>query len=91
MFSMTIFSASSAGVILPTFRAMFGAGTKMISDEISYIISQNMFILVVGAFFLISAFSMFLRYISKKHQNLFGLVAVLESAVLLVLITAELI
>lgn len=90
MFSMTIFSAEDVNSIIPTFKAMFGAGTQMMTDEVSYIISQNMFVLVAGTFFLISAFSMFIRFLSKKAPGLYSALAVIESAVLLILITAEL-
>ncbi len=91
MFSMTIFSASSITAIIPTFKAMFGVSAQMITDEVSYIISQNMLVLVVGAFFLISAFSLLVRWINKKSTALFSIFALLESAGLLILITAELI
>lgn len=90
MFSMTIFSAEDVNSIIPNFKAMFGAGTQMMTDEVSYIISQNMFVLVAGTFFLISAFSMFIRFLSKKAPGLYSALAVIESAVLLILITAEL-
>ncbi|MBQ7875117.1 MAG: hypothetical protein IJ306_08200 [Oscillospiraceae bacterium] len=90
MFSMTIFSAEEIGSIVPTFKAMFGAGAQIITNEVSYIISQNMFVLLTGAFFLISAFSIFIRFLSKKAPALYSAFAVFESAVLLTLITAML-
>lgn len=91
MFSMTIFSADSSSSIIRSFTAMFGIDAPAVTSRVSYIISQNMLVLAVGAFFLISAFSMLARYISKKTPSAYGLFAVFESAVLLTLITAELI
>ena len=90
MFSMTIFSASDLSSIIPSFKAMFGIDAAMTTPEVSYVVSQNGLVLAVGAFFLISAFSMFVRFLNKKAQPLYNLFAVLESFVLLVLITAEL-
>lgn len=90
MFSMTIFSAEDTGFIIPSFKAMFGINAPMITSQVSYIVSQNMLLLGVGAFFLISAFSMLIRYLSKKSPVAYSVFAVLESAVLLVLIAAEL-
>ena len=90
MFSMSVFSAKSASSIIPTFKAMFGIGTELVTDEISFIVSQNMLVLITGAFFLISAFSMFMHSASKKHPALFGIVATAETAILLALITANL-
>ncbi len=91
MFSMTIFSAESVSSIIPTFKAMFGAVPATITNEVYYIISQNVLVLLLGAFFLLSAFSMFVRYLNKKSSALFSLVAFTESAILLLLITANLI
>lgn len=91
MFSMVIFSASDTDSIFSSFRAMFGIGIPMINDSVNYIISQNALVLFAGAFFLISAFSMFIRFLSKKNPVIFSIFAVAESAVLLTLITAELI
>ncbi len=90
MFSMTIFSAKSVSSIIPTFKAMFGVEAGLITDEVSFIVSQNMLVLILGTFFLISAFSMLMHYISKKHLSLFALIAVIESGILLALITAQL-
>jgi len=90
MFSMTIFSAEDTAFIIPSFKAMFGINAPMITSQVSYIVSQNMLLLGVGAFFLISAFSMLIRYLSKKSPVAYSVFAVLESAVLLVLIAAEL-
>lgn len=90
MFSMVIFSSSELDFILDSYKAMFGIKAELITDSVAYIISQNMLVLFVGAFFFISAFSMFVRFLSKKKPALFSFFAVLESAVLLVLITAEL-
>ena len=90
MFSMVIFSASDIDSILISYKAMFGIGADMITDSVTYIVSQNMLVLIGGAFFLISAFSMLIRRISKKSPGLFSFFAVIETAVLLVLITAEL-
>jgi hypothetical protein len=70
---------------------MFGIDASVITDSVAYIVSQNMLIIFVGAFFLISAFSMFVQYLSKKAPRLFGIFAILESFVLLTLITAGLI
>ena len=91
MFSMVIFSASEISSILLSFKAMFGIGAPMLTGSVSYIISQNMLVLIVGTFFLLSIFSLFIHYINKKSGILFNIFAVLESAVLLTLITAELI
>ncbi len=91
MFSMVIFSASGTNSIVSSYKAMFGINAPMLTDSVSYIISQNMLVLIVGAFFLISAFSMFVHYLNKKSSVLFSVFAVVESAVLLILITAELI
>lgn len=91
MFSMTIFSAESVSSIIPNFKAMFGFGAGLITNDVSYIVSQNMLVLIIGTFFLISAFSMLMHYISKKHPGFFSFFAVIESAVLLALITAKLI
>lgn len=90
MFSMVIFSSSDLGSIITSYKAMFGIGAAVVTDSITYIVSQNALLLVTGAFFLISAFSMFIRFLSKKNRFVFNILAVLESAVLLVLITAEL-
>ncbi|MBQ3236283.1 MAG: hypothetical protein IJA92_02025, partial [Oscillospiraceae bacterium] len=90
MFSMTIFSAEDTAFIIPSFKAMFGINAPMITSQVSYIVSQNMLLLGVGAFFLISAFSMLIIYLSKKSPVAYSVFAVLESAVLLVLIAAEL-
>lgn len=91
MFSMVIFSGSDLGFITESYKAMFGIDASMITDSVSYIVSQNMLVLFVGAFFMISAFSMFIRFLSKKFPFVYSVFSVLESAVLLVLITAELI
>ncbi len=91
MFSMTIFSAENISSIIPTFKAMFGISASSITDEVYYIVSQNMLVLIIGAFFLLSAFSLLVRYISKKSPTLFSIFAFLESAVLLVFISAELV
>ena len=90
MFSMVIFSSSDLGSIITSYKAMFGIGAAVVTDSITYIVSQNILLLFSGAFFLISAFSMFIRYLSKKKSAAFNIFAVLESAVLLVIITAEL-
>jgi hypothetical protein len=90
MFSMVIFSSSDLGSIITSYKAMFGIGAAVVTDSITYIVSQNILLLFGGAFFLISAFSMFIRYLSKKKSAAFNIFAVLESAVLLVIITAEL-
>lgn len=91
MFSMVIFSASGTNSIVSSYKAMFGINAPMLTDSVSYIISQNMLVLIVGAFFMISAFSMFVHYLNRKSSVLFSVFAVIESAVLLILITAELI
>jgi hypothetical protein len=49
------------------------------------------FLLLVGSLFMLSAFSMLIHYLYKKKPALYSAVAVLESAFLLILITAELI
>lgn len=90
MFSMTIFSADSSSSIIRSFTAMFGIDAPVMTSQVSYILSQNILVLTLGAFFLISAFSMFIRFISKKSPFAYGTFAVLESAVLLIFITAEL-
>ena len=91
IFSMVIFSAPETGFIFTSFRAMFGIGAPMITDHSAYLVSQNVLVLMIGAFFTISAFSMFIHWLSKKHPVLYSAAAVIESAVLLVLVTAELI
>jgi len=91
MFSMVIFSAPGTDFIITSFKAMFGINVTMITDHTSYIISQNILVLVVGTFFMVSLFSMLVHYLSKKKPALYSLFAVFESAVLLTLITAELI
>ncbi len=91
MFSMTIFSTGDISSIIPTYKAMFGACSTSITAEVGYIISQNMLVLLIGAFFLLSAFSMLIRYISKKSSALFSIIAFSESLLLLTIITAELI
>ena len=91
MFSMVIFSAKDVDSIFTNFKAMFGIDASVITDSVAYIVSQNMLIIFVGAFFLISAFSMFVQYLSKKAPRLFGIFAILASFVLLTLITAGLI
>lgn len=90
MFSMVIFSNSETGFIFDSFKAMFGINAPMTTDGIVYIISQNVFLLLAGSFFMLSAFSMLIHYLYKKKPALYSAVAVLESAFLLVLITAEL-
>ncbi|MBQ6877545.1 MAG: hypothetical protein IJO22_03980 [Oscillospiraceae bacterium] len=90
MFSMVIFSASSPDSIFRSFSAMFGINVPTVTDSVTYIISQNMLSLTVGAFFFISAFSMFVRFVSKKNPTVFSIFAVFESAALLALITANL-
>ncbi len=91
MFSMVIFSASGMDSIMSSFKAMFGIKAPMLTDSVAYIVSQNILVLFIGAFFLLSAFSMFIRYLSKKSALVYSIFAVIESAVLLILITAELI
>ncbi len=91
MFSMVIFSAPETGFIFTSLKAMLGINTPMITDSTTYIVSQNILVLAVGAFFMISAFSMLIHYLSKKFPTVYSTVAVLESAILLTLITAELI
>lgn len=91
MLSMTIISTEERVGILPTFKAMIGVDTVAITDEVSYIISQNVLVLIIGMFFLTSAFSTVIRYISKKAPPLYNIFAVAETAVLLALITGELI
>lgn len=91
MLSMTIISTEERVGILPTFKAMIGLDTVTITDEVSYIVSQNVLVLIVGMFFLTSAFSTLIRYISKKSPTIYNIFAVTETAVLLALVTAELI
>lgn len=91
MFSMTIISTEENVGILPTLKAMLGMDTVTVTDEVYSIISQNILVLAVGMFFLTSAFSMFVRFISKKSPVIFNIFAAAESALLLVLITGELI
>ncbi len=91
MLSMTIISTEERVGILPTFKAMIGVDTVAITDEVSYIISQNVLVLIIGMFFLTSAFSTVIRYISKKAPPLYNIFAVAEAAALLALITGELI
>ncbi len=90
MFSMVIFSASSPDMIFRSFSAMFGVNVPAVTDSVTYIISQNMLVLSVGAFFFISAFSMFVRFVSKKKPAVFSIFAIFESTALLALITAQL-
>ena len=91
MFSMVIFSNPETGFILDSFKAMFGVNAPVTTDGINYIVSQNVFLLAAGCFFMISAFSMLIHYLYKNKPVLYSAVSVLESAFLLVLITAELI
>ncbi len=91
MFSMVIFSSSETGFFLTSFKAMFGIDVPIITDGTSYIVSQNVLLLMVGAFFMLSLFSMFINYLRKKSPALYSTVAVLESALLIIFITAELI
>lgn len=91
MFSMVIFSNSGTGSILASFKAMFGINAPIITDSTAYIVSQNVFVLLAGIFFMISAFSMFIHYLYKKIPVLYSAVAAFESAFLLILITAELV
>ncbi len=90
MFSMTIFSVNANIGIVNTFKAMFGIGTESITDRVSYIVSENVLVLVVSAFFLTSIFSMLVGYISKKSKGMYSAFAILETAALLVLVTGEL-
>lgn len=91
MLSMVIFSAPETNFIFVSFKAMFGIDAPMITDSTTYIVSQNILLLLVGAFFMISVFSMFTHYLSKKAPLIYNTVAVFESALLLILVTAELI
>lgn len=91
MFSMTIFSVNANIGIVRTFKAMFGMGTEGITDRVSYIVSENVLVLGVSAFFLTSVLSMLVGYINKKSKLIYSIFAVMETAVLLVLITGELI
>ena len=90
MLSMTLFSASTIGPV-DAFKAMFGFGARIITDRVYYIISENMLVLIVGAFFLSSVFDIITRNLKKKNAFLYNSVCVLESAVFLILATAELI
>ena len=90
MFSMVIFSAPGIDYIITSFKAMFGIGAPMVTDHTAYIVSQNILVLAVGAFFMLSLFGMFIHYLSKKAPVLYSIFAVFESAALLTLITAEL-
>ncbi len=90
MFSMTIFSVNTDIGIVRTFKAMFGIGTEGITDRVSYIVSENMLVLAVSAFFLTSILSMLIGYINKKAKPVYNVFAVLETAALLILITGEL-
>ena len=66
-------------------------GTEGITDRVSYIVSENVLVLGVSAFFLTSVLSMLVGYINKKSKLIYSIFAVMETAVLLVLITGELI
>ena len=90
MLSMTLFSASTIGP-LDAFKAMFGFGAQIITDRVYYVISENVLVLIVGAFFLSSVFDIITRNIKKKNAFLYNSVCVAESFVFLVLVTAELI
>lgn len=90
MFSMTIFSVDADIGIIRTFKAMFGMGAEGITDRVSYIVSENMLVLAVSAFFLTSIFSMLVGFINKKSKPAYSVFAVLETALLLVFITGEL-
>lgn len=89
MFSMTVFSVNEDIGFIKTFRAMFGMEGEMMTTRVSYVISENVLVLAVGAFFLTAA-SMLMRYTGKKSKLLYNILAVLETAALLVLVTGEL-
>ena len=91
MLSMTIISTEERVGILPTFKAMIGVDTVTITDEVSYIVSQNVLVLIVGMFFLTSAFSTLIRHISRKAPLVYNIFAVAETVALLALVTGELI
>ena len=91
MLSMTIISTEEQVGIITTAKAMFGIDTPAITDEVSYIITQNGLVLIVGFFFLTSAFSTAVRFISKKLPAAYNAFAVAETVLLLALITGELI
>lgn len=91
MLSMTIISTEEQVGIITTAKAMFGIDTPAITDEVSYIIAQNGLVLIVGFFFLTSAFSTAVRFISKKLPAAYNAFAVAETVLLLALITGELI
>lgn len=90
MLSMTFFSASAIGP-LDTVRAMLGIGdTAVLTDEVSYLVSENVLILALGALFLTKALSSVFKYLKTKHKTLYGVFAVAEGIFLLAAITADL-
>lgn len=84
--SMTLFSVSSSG-LLETLRGMFAVGNVSVAtSEVSYILSQNILVLVTGAFFLTSLFNIFINFLKEKQKTLYGLVVILETIFLIILI-----
>lgn len=90
MFSMTFFATEDSFAVGYTLRAMFGLGAQTVTDAVSYVLSENGLVLVVGFFFLTSLLSTGARFLHKKAPVLHGIFAVAESAALLILITAKL-
>lgn len=91
MLSMSFFSILSGIGTLDTFKAMLGLNVQVTTDEVSYVLSQNVLVLVLGAFFLMSLFSTFMRYAAKKLRPVYNIIAAAESALILALVTAKLI
>lgn len=90
MFSMTFFTTAGDFTVGKTLRAMFGVGAEATTEAVSYVLSENVLVLIVGFFFLTSLLSTGARFLHKKAPALHGIFAVAESAILLVLITGEL-
>ena len=90
MFSMTFFTTGNGFTVFETLKAMFGVGVSATTEAVSYIFSKNMLVLIGGFFFLTSILSMGTRLLYKKSKLLYNIFAVAESALLLILITGEL-
>ncbi len=90
MFSMTFFTTGNEPEIWETLKAMFGFGASAMTEAVSYVLSKNVLVLIIGFFFLTSTLSMGIRALYKKSKLLYNIFAVAGSALLLVLITGEL-
>ena len=90
MFSMTFFTTGNEPAIWETLKAMFGFGASAMTEAVSYVLSKNVLVLIIGFFFLTSTLSMGIRALYKKSKFLYNIFAAAGSVLLLVLITGEL-